>query len=83
MTTTTNIQQKVQVVNEDLSKLVVDLKNANGFNPGFKDSFDANEVPVHTRNRLTKYGIDLSKGYPERPGNIPHFLDEGYAKLGN
>ena len=79
MTTTTNIQQKVQVVNEDLSKLVVDLKNANGFNPGFKDSFDANEVPVHTRNRLTKYGIDLSKGYPERPGNIPHFLDEGYA----
>ncbi|EGV62094.1 hypothetical protein PSN45_000805 [Yamadazyma tenuis] len=61
------------------NKIVVDLKNVNGYRPGFVDSLSGDELPEHTRNRFAKYGIDLSKGYPERPENIPHFLDEGYA----
>ncbi|GMM33482.1 hypothetical protein DASC09_008070 [Saccharomycopsis crataegensis] len=61
------------------NKVLVDLKNINGYNPGFQDSYPRESVPEHTRNRLEKYGIDLSRGYPERPENIPYYLDEGYA----
>lgn len=44
---------------------------------GFANSL-AEHLPENTKVRFDKYGIDYSKGYPERPPteNIPIFLDE-------
>lgn len=39
---------------------------------------DIDLLPATTRARLEKYGIDLSKGYPYRPQELPLFLDETY-----
>ncbi|CAH2352594.1 alpha-ketoglutarate-dependent sulfonate dioxygenase [[Candida] railenensis] len=47
---------------------------------GFADSW-VEALPETTRGRYEKYGIDLSKGYPQRPPteNIPIFVDEAFA----
>lgn len=53
----------------------VELKNPNGYNEGFGDDY-LSHLPQTTKERLIKYDIDLSNGYPERPKNIPIFLDD-------
>lgn len=75
--TTTQTQQQQKL--EDEEQLVLGLKNINGFRRGFVDSHPKEDVPKTTRARLEKYGIDLSKGYPERPAHVPLYVDEGFA----
>ncbi|GME80280.1 unnamed protein product [Ambrosiozyma monospora] len=37
-------------------------------------------LPPNAKKRLEEGGVDLSKGYPERPSkDVPIFLDEGLA----
>ncbi|AOW04398.1 hypothetical protein LXG23DRAFT_55687 [Yarrowia lipolytica] len=36
-------------------------------------------LPPHSRARLERHGVDLSRGYPERPTDIPFYLDEAVA----
>ncbi|GME99804.1 unnamed protein product [Ambrosiozyma monospora] len=38
-------------------------------------------LPAGTRIRLEESGVDISKGYPERPdiNKVPIFLDEAFA----
>ncbi|CDK29524.1 unnamed protein product [Kuraishia capsulata CBS 1993] len=40
------------------------------------------DLPAPAVKRYQKYGVDLSKGYPERPTEIPVFLDEAYKVRG-
>ncbi|CCH40934.1 Alpha-ketoglutarate-dependent sulfonate dioxygenase [Wickerhamomyces ciferrii] len=54
----------------------IELKNPNGVKEGYEDY--SGKLPSTTRKRLEKYGIDLSKGYPKRPNEIPLFLDDAY-----
>lgn len=87
MTTSTTESQVNDIVTKynklDLTKstqnatIQVELKNANGFQSGFGDEYSS-ELPESTKKRFAKYGIDISKGYPERPENIITFLEDAY-----
>ncbi len=59
------------------STIEIQLTNASKAKEGFGDDYSAH-LPEPTKTRFAKYGIDISKGYPERPSKIPIFLDEAY-----
>jgi alpha-ketoglutarate-dependent taurine dioxygenase len=68
---------KVKTAATNGLSIPVEIKNPNGYSEGFGDNY-LEHLPPTTRARLTKYNVDLSKGYPERPTNIPTFLDDAY-----
>ncbi|CCH42829.1 Alpha-ketoglutarate-dependent sulfonate dioxygenase [Wickerhamomyces ciferrii] len=59
------------------STIQVELKNPNGVKEGFGDDY-SKYLPQSTKDRFQRHGIDISKGYPERPQSIPLFLDDAY-----
>lgn len=65
----------LQITKHDLGKDII-----SNYRGGFSDNL-IEKLPETTRKRFDKAGIDLSKGYPQRPDSdeIPLFIDEAKA----
>lgn len=85
MATETQVNEIVNKYNKlDLTKpagsgrtIQVELKNPNGVHEGYGDDY-FDQLPESTKKRFERHNVDLSHGYPERPSNIPLFLDDAY-----
>ncbi|ANB11931.1 Jlp1p [Sugiyamaella lignohabitans] len=68
----------VEIIEEGIRNQSIKTNNA-----VLKEGFAANyidKLPEHSRKRFERHGVDLSRGYPERPSHIPIWLDEA-AKI--
>ncbi len=81
----TAVTQEPQELQETIKKLaslnpIGHSNNKSAVITGFDPNW-GEKLPETTKQRFTKYGIDISQGYPYIPQNtkIPKFLDEAYA----
>ncbi|KAH3676147.1 hypothetical protein WICMUC_002169 [Wickerhamomyces mucosus] len=75
LTAAEQVDKIVNKYNASAPTIQIDLTNAEKINV---NDNDIDLLPETTKARLTKYGIDLSKGYPFRPSELPLFLDDAY-----
>lgn len=80
----TTIQKSEQDIDETVTRLAslkpIGRLDRVGAAPRGKDASWIDLLPKSSRNRLEKYGIDLSQGYPLVPDSseIPTFVDEAF-----
>lgn len=77
--TRTQSETIVEEINKKSSNLSIEVDVSRRVRGGFDISY-IEALPEATRARLEKHGIDLSKGYPEKPQSeqIPLYVDDAY-----
>ncbi|CCH43853.1 putative dioxygenase [Wickerhamomyces ciferrii] len=75
--TTTQKSQEVNKLQAQTQSLKIEVDVSNRVGGGYSNNF-IDKLPQNARDRFERHGVDLSKGYPEKPPSeqIPLYVDD-------